>query len=237
LSKWAIKKHRLKICAVVGTSGTKLTAEMFAEMLAKDHIVRRQLEIPFWDFSIPLSILGIDDKKYSVIGWFEVLLYTAKVLLLVKPSPGWVVLQMNSLKEGIVDYWLEIVSPDLMIASNFNGDFFPIEKKVANRSKKVVFVHSGNNFQNKYPFPVITVGRNKKCDLNIVSFSQSKHGSRFVVMYKGKKHALIAAQTGFFMKGPILASVGGLIALGKSLEDVAERLRRVEISVERFIHE
>ncbi len=237
LSKWAISKHKLRIAVVVGTSGTKLTAEMFGEMLSKDHVVRKQLEVPFWDFSIPLVILGIDDKRYTFLGWIDVMVESLKVLIFGKSNPGWVVLQMNSLKNEIVKYWTDIVSPDISIVSNYNGKLFPIEKKIIQITKKAVIVCSDSE-KNKYKKnKAVIIGSGSNCDIKVEGFKQNKHCTEFLLTYKNKKQKFVAAQIGIFMKGPILSSVGALLALGKPLEDVAERLRRVEISIERFIHE
>jgi UDP-N-acetylmuramyl pentapeptide synthase len=237
LSKWAIRKHKLRIAAVVGTSGTKLTAEMFGEMLSIDHIVRKQLEKPFWDFSIPLSILGIDDRRYTILGWLDVILESFKVLMFGKSNPGWVVLQLNSLKDEIVDYWIEIVEPDITIVSNYNGALFPIEKRVARVSKSVVLICNDIDRQKDLQFKSVMIGTGKGCDMKVDRYKQDKHGTRFVLQYKKRKHSFIAAQTGIFMKGPILTSVAALIVIGKQVDDVVERLRKVEISIERFIHE
>ncbi|MFH1547269.1 MAG: hypothetical protein ABIC57_02175 [bacterium] len=237
LSKWAISKHKLRIAVVVGTSGTKITAELFGEMLAKDHVVRKQLEVPFWDFSIPLAILGIDDKIYSFWGWFDVIIEALKVLIFGRSNPGWVVLQMNSLKNEIVEYWLEIVVPDIAIISNYNGEIFPIEEKVALVAKKIVCICSDKNNISIDKKKVLSIGMDKNCDVIVEKFCQNQHGTKFIINYRRKKQRFIAAQTGIFMKEPILSSIAGLIVLGKDLEDISDRLLRAEISIERFIHE
>lgn len=235
LSRWAIKKHNLKIAAIAGTTGTKLTGEMFGEMLSKDHVVRKQLEKPFWDFSIPLTILGIEDRRYKFWEWFGVLGESIKVLILGKSSPAWVVLQMNTLKRDIADYWLNIVEPDLTIIANYNGKLLPFEKKILDKTKNVAIVYPCDRALKIDSVKLVKVGEKEGCDIKIEKFSQSKHGTKFSIRYRGKKYSFVAAQTGIFMKGPILASTSAMISMGKEIEDVIERLRRVEINIDRFI--
>jgi UDP-N-acetylmuramyl pentapeptide synthase len=221
---------------VAGTSGTKLTGEMFGEMLSADHIVRKQLEKPFWDFSIPLTILGIEDRKYNAWEWLGVILECLKVLIFGRSIPGWVVLQMNTLKKDIINYWLDIVSPDVSILTNFNGKLLSFERKIAERTKKIVLIYPCDNssLQN-IDAKLYLVGESKSCNIQVKDFNQNKHGTTFWIQIGKEKQKFIAAQTGFFMKGPIVASSSALISMGKNMSDVSERLKKVEINVDRFI--
>lgn len=234
LSKWAISKHNLKIAVVAGTSGTKITGEMFGEMLSKDHFVRKQLEKPFWDFSIPLTILGIEDRRYNFVEWIIVIFECLKVLLFGKSRPGWVVLQMNTLKKEIANYWLDVVDPEISIIANFNGELLPFERKIVDHTKKKTIYYPCKK-KSKSNSKRIDVGEGKDCDIRVSNFSQNKHGSKFSLTYKGKKCNFVAAQTGIFMKGPIIASTAALIAMGKDMNEVSEKLQRVEMNIDRFI--
>lgn len=118
LSRFAIRKHKIRVVAVSGWYGTWLAKESIYLTLKDDYKVRRNVSSIDWDFSIPLTILGYEDKRYSPLGWLNVIFSTSWVLLFERSNPHIQVLELDANKREIYEYWLSIMQPEVLVLIN-----------------------------------------------------------------------------------------------------------------------
>lgn len=240
LSKWAIKKHDMKIIVVAGKHGTKITGELISGMLEPDYTVRKQLEVSFWDFSIPLAILGLEDRRYNVIQWTGLIFAALFRLLLGNSNFTWTILQMNTFKEDIAHYWLDILEPEITTFVNIEDNPRKLESLLTKKTKQqVVFAAELDNIQHLLKGAkanITVVGKDPDSDLVLKFMKELDTGIALTLQNNDKDiMEFFAFQTGHFMINPILAAVATLIAMDFSAEEVQERLVRTEIDLERFL--
>lgn len=240
-SRWAIKKHGIKTVVIAGRHGTKLTGELISEMLTPDYVVRRQLEKPFWDYSIPLSILGYEDRKRSVVEWGFLLIRSFFRLLLLPSNPSWVVLQMNTYKEEIAAYWANIVSPDILVLVHPGQVLRELEQMLLMKTRKFAVISSDKIEEprvHKAKIPVYTVCEDETCDLQIHSYRENGTGVHISGEWRPKNEKIeaFAFQRGAFMREPIALSLSVILGMGHSSLEAVEKLKQAQIDIERFIY-
>jgi len=127
LSRFAITKHKIRIIAVSGWYGTSVVKESLYQVLKEDFQVRRNTRDISWDFSIPLTLLGYPDLKYGFRGWLKVIFSTIWVLIFEKSNPHIQILELDADKREIYEYWLSILSPEILILVNSNPSMVDVE--------------------------------------------------------------------------------------------------------------
>jgi UDP-N-acetylmuramyl pentapeptide synthase len=123
LLKWlcilAINKHDLKIIAVGGWYGTDITREAIYSILKKSNKkVRRSIVSPQVDWEIPLTILGVRSVPTNPIGWIYLLCTTSIRLVILKPNPSILILEVSSQDAGIMKYWMSFLESQTVIMLN-----------------------------------------------------------------------------------------------------------------------
>ena len=118
LTQKALNKHDIEIIAIVGQYGTQIAREALYSILEDRYNVRRNVRPIWWDMSIPLTILGYEDKQYSIVGWVEILL---KSIIAYIKNPSYkhkIIIEMDTQSEDIADYWGEFVHPQVLLLLN-----------------------------------------------------------------------------------------------------------------------
>lgn len=243
LAVWAIKKHNMKIAVVAGKHGTKLTGEMLGELLQPEYLVRRQLEQPFWDFSVPLAILGIRDKRYSVWGWLKNIIKTTAVLILGRKNNTLTIIQLNTYKRDIASYWLDILDPDFTILVNVGKRIRYLEKKLIKKTKEFVVApfEMKKKIRNDFGDKVWFVGENQNSDISVKSIKENNQGTEIKLeinkgIHRSNKLKVFAFQKGRFMHQPIVMSMSASIILGFEPEEVKDKLLQAQINLEQFVY-
>lgn len=244
LSKWAIKKHGMKIIVVAGTHGTKLTGEFLSEALQPEYVIRKQLEASFWDFSIPLAILGFDDKRYSTWGWLSLLIRALFMLVFGESNFTWTLLQMNTYSKKIAMYWMNILEPEISIIVNTKRSLRALESLLASKTRELVVVSSDDMGFDQSVLQkncrLILVGKDKDSDVVIDDIKEKDNGLYFSVRSRINKNQVVkgkvfAFQKGDFMRKPLIVVIASLLGLEFTLAEVKEKLAHAEVSIERFI--
>jgi UDP-N-acetylmuramyl pentapeptide synthase len=241
LSKWAVKKHKMKIIVVAGLHGTKITGELIARMLQPDFVVRRQLEGSFWDFSIPLAILGVEDKKYGFFQWIEIIVVSLFRLVFTTSNSTWTILQMNTYKEEITSYWMDIIEPDITAFVNVEGESRKLDRLlISNSTSKVIISDEFEDLDELLELgeaEKIVVGKTNDSDLTLKFVKELNNGVIITIENSnGDLLEFFAFQKGLFMINPITVAVSTLLAMGIDYEEVKDKLIRTEIDLERFLH-
>lgn len=151
LAKIAIRKHKIRIIAVSGWFGTWIVKEAVYLALKEDYRIRRNEKDIVWDFAIPLTVLGYEDKRYSLSGWLKVIFSTIRVLIFEKSNPHIQVLELDADKKEIYEYWMGILDPEALVLVNSRPELAAIEKllvrKIKDQGLLVCDVDSADQFK------------------------------------------------------------------------------------------
>jgi hypothetical protein len=115
LSRWALKKHKPQIVAVVGEGKTAIAREAIYRVVKSKYPVRRNIEAPDAEFVLPLIILGTHEYPHSYLGWLRVLIKAAGQLLIRPPHKHFLVLEIGYLNKEIFDYFWELTHPSILV--------------------------------------------------------------------------------------------------------------------------
>jgi len=152
LAKFAIKKHKMEMIVILGINGTEITKELAYTILSSKFKVRRVTNKPWWDLSIPLSILGYKDVKRSPLGWIFLIARSFIYLVFGPSNTGSIIINLNFLHKDTMNFWAKIIYPDILILSSFKNDNKEVELFVQNTIKKAgrIIIHQESNFKNHY---------------------------------------------------------------------------------------
>ena len=232
----------MKLIVVVGRHGTKITGELISEMLSPEYVVRRQLERPFWDFSIPLAILGFEDKQYSRSEWIVLVVKSFLRLLLGKSNFTWTILQMNTDMEEIAIYWAGLIEAELCVFVNVSPGPRELENLIMKRTVRRLVVPKSlldiaqQNVEKGTE--VVTYGNIKGCDLQVKDIKQDENGTRIRGFWGDDQDEfeISAVQSGEFMIHPLVSTITALLVFGLPLKEVSAKLAKIQIDIERFIY-
>lgn len=115
LTRAVLHKHRPKIIALVGGSQTAIAREAIYMALHEHLPTRRSLEAPEAEFVVPLTIFGAEYYPRNLGQWSKTLIKTITQLVFFKPHSNILILEMTTGLTEILDYWLEITQPQIVI--------------------------------------------------------------------------------------------------------------------------
>jgi hypothetical protein len=238
LSKWAIRKHGLKLIVVMGRHGTKLTSEFISELVSPDILLRKQLERPFWNYSVPLSLLGYEDRSYSLLEWFSLIVRATGQLLFGRRNFSWVALQMSTQHTEISSYWSDLIQPDILVLVNRDRRARTFEQKMIRRTKKYVVMYTSeckNMSSGKAKF--IQVGSGKACDFRVDRWETDSQGTWVKGYWRNSSKAIegVAFTGGEFMKEPLLLAIAVALSCDIEPSGLPERLAQMQIDTDRFL--
>ena len=116
LTHAVLSKHQPQIIALVGSHETAIAREALYTVLHEHLPTRQNIEAPEAEFVIPLTIFGINFYPRNVAEWLKIIVKTAIQLGTLKPHANILILEMTTKKEEILDYWLEITRPKIVVA-------------------------------------------------------------------------------------------------------------------------
>jgi len=122
LAKMAIKKHKIRLMIIVGNTATDIARELIYTVLKEKVNVRRNTYPIWWDLSVPLNILGYEDRRYSALGWLKTFVSVVSALILNKPNPQLIILNADSANKSTVKYWKNLVEPEYLVILNYQGN-------------------------------------------------------------------------------------------------------------------
>lgn len=115
ISSAVIKKHHPTILAVVGDGPTAVCKELIYLAVNQSFAARRNLETPDVEFSLVLSVIGTEEYPTTLSRWIFLTLKTLWQLLILKPYPHFLILEMSPARQQTLLYWLKITHPQLTI--------------------------------------------------------------------------------------------------------------------------
>lgn len=131
LAQAAIKKHGIDFVVVVGWFGTDLVKEGIYDVLSEQLIVRRNTKRIWWDLSIPLLILGYEDRQRSFLRWIALIFKTMFSLVVNPKNPHKIIVDLNLADKNTAEYWGKIIFPEILVIASYKKEKpFTIEKLV-----------------------------------------------------------------------------------------------------------
>ncbi|HLD03503.1 MAG TPA: hypothetical protein VJC17_01890 [Candidatus Dojkabacteria bacterium] len=119
LSRWALNKHQIELIVINGWYGTEVARELLYTILSPTLLVRRNIKEIWWDFSIPLAVLGYKDKKRNPFAWVWLLLKAALYLLFGKKNPHILILSADCTYDATARYWGSFIKPEYLLILNY----------------------------------------------------------------------------------------------------------------------
>lgn len=231
-SKWAIKKHNLDLIVVAGAFDTRIVKDLTYTLLHSKFNVRKLIETPWWDFTVPLTILGYKDKKYSFFNWIQILFRSFIRLLLGGPNPQSIVINLNYSKDETADYWSSFVNPNILVITHFNSKTLILKKLINNTIKhggKIVFSINDyseikkiiKNYNNIFIFG------DRDSDL----IFSSKANNKLSMKYKGRTYELKTNFIPLIKHHSIIAAISVSLIKGLPLLEVIYSLLKFEMPI------
>ncbi|KKW05656.1 MAG: hypothetical protein UY40_C0012G0003 [candidate division CPR1 bacterium GW2011_GWC1_49_13] len=115
LSRATLKKHRPTVIAVVGEGKTGIAREAIYTVLKEQYPTRRNLEYPFADFALPLTILGVRSYPTNYGQWLKILIKAAFQLLFLPSHKNFLVLEVGYVHKPTFDYFWQITQPQVLV--------------------------------------------------------------------------------------------------------------------------
>lgn len=180
LSSWAIRKHKIKLIVILGIGGSDIVKEILYTVLREKMNIRRNIADIWWDLSIPLNVLGYEDKQRSSVEWFNLIFSAFVALIKNKSNPQGLIINADTSKKSTVDYWSKFVHPDYLVILNYDENSLltnrlltqinTTEGKIIIREKLIEKIRKKIDFEDDKYF---SYGQ-QNADLKIKSLSDGK---------------------------------------------------------------
>lgn len=132
----AISKHQLEIVGVGGWHGTDITREaVYAILKSNGKKVRRIIHTPQVDWDIPLTILGVRAVPTNIFSWIYTICISIVRLIVLKPNPSLLVLQIDAHDAGIMKYWMSFITFKAVVMINSHAGTLNLELLLVDRLK------------------------------------------------------------------------------------------------------
>lgn len=118
LSKKIIAKYKPVVVVVVGCAGKSSTVQILNQVLGGKYEIRGNNSVYADDISIPLSIIGVDSGRRSVMNWLKIFYYS--VLLLYGKTnfyPDMLIFELDIVRAGDVDRFLRLAHPNVVVCT------------------------------------------------------------------------------------------------------------------------
>lgn len=122
LARYAIGKHKIELIVIAGWYGTDIARELAYTVLNDTLKVRRNTTEIWWDFSLPLAILGYADKRRSILGWLLLLVRASLYLTFSRANPHTLILNADCTYDHTAKYWASFVKPEYLVILNYDRD-------------------------------------------------------------------------------------------------------------------
>lgn len=186
LSSYAIKKHKIEVIVVAGWYGSDIARELSYTILNDNLRVRRNTQEIWWDFSIPLAILGYKDKRRSTYMWLLLIFRAFVYLIISKPNPHILLLNANCTFEHTAKYWASIVKPDTLVILNNKKDSVIVKEllrsMIKNKKGKLVY--------NLSAIDSVTL-QELRHNLDLHTFSLEAGSSKDIIVTSNKQYHII----------------------------------------------
>lgn len=226
LSKKAISRHNTEVILVTGWTGTSIVRELIYHLISDNFNVRRNVSEVWWDFSVPLTILGYEDKKRSLFEWMLLILRTFFRLKLRPKYAHKVVINLDTSLEETAKFWSENINPHIVVVLKERPKSKVLKKFCQIQGvEKILFVYNPDLFGGFRGKQVREFIYGKK-DSNLV---YERSGDLLQLTYKNKSIQVKIPKTCKFLCEFIPAAFAVGILEGLGLECLASNLPHFDL--------
>lgn len=221
LSKKTINKNNTEIILVTGLTGTSIARELIYNILKSDFNIRRNTKEVWWDFSVPLCILGHEDKQRNIFKWV-CLIFRVVYRLAVKPSYHHkIIINIDTSIEETAKFWSRYIHPNIVVITRENPKGKLLESLLEKeKGKGILFVYNPEFFKglDKREIRSFVYGERNS---NLIY--KKKNGS-ISLNYKKEKVNIKISNSLKFLWELIPPAIAVGILKGSSLEDLMKKL-------------
>ncbi|MBI2039134.1 MAG: UDP-N-acetylmuramoyl-tripeptide--D-alanyl-D-alanine ligase [Candidatus Niyogibacteria bacterium] len=141
-AKLILKKYQPRIVAVTGSVGKTSTKEAIFCVLARKFNARRSEKSFNSELGVPLAVIGAPNAWYSVFGWLANIFAGLKLLVLRRPYPDILILELGADRQGDIARLADWVRPDIAVITPIGEvpvhvEFFAGPEDVAQEKAKL----------------------------------------------------------------------------------------------------
>lgn len=116
-AKLVLKKYKPKIIAVTGSVGKTSTKEAIVAILEQEFYVRGNKKSYNSEIGVPLTVLGLQNPYFSILGWMKNILKGAGLILNNYNYPRILVLECGADKPGDIALLMQWIKPDISVVT------------------------------------------------------------------------------------------------------------------------
>lgn len=225
LSKKTIAKHHAEVIVVVGWTGSSAVREMIYHILRDSFNVRRNVTDVWWDLSVPLGILGYEDKKRNPVQWLVVIV-KAYISLFIKPKYHHkIIINLDTSVEDTARFWSKYIKPNIVVILKEKPESKVLKMLFDKEgSEKYLFVHNPYLFKGLMNKQVREFIYSRKGDLSY------KRVKKTLLMEYKKERVSINIPSGYpFIWELIPAAFSVGLLQGIEVKDLVERISHFEM--------
>jgi|GEM_PF-1937571 len=146
LARRAIKRHDIELVVVTGFFGTEVVKEGIYQILNQKYKVRRNTNQIVWDMSLPLAVLGFEDRKRNWIQWIFLIARAAGYLLLGQKNKHTLILNANCTFQDTAKFWSSFLKPDYLVVLNYEKESAIVDSLIESLDpEKSVLIYDASN--------------------------------------------------------------------------------------------
>lgn len=148
LTKAIIRKHKMDLIIITGWYGSSIVRELIYHLLKSNFNVRRNTNSIWWDLSIPLVVLGYEDRKRSFLEWI-ILIFKIIFSFITKPNYHHkIILNLDTLNDKTADFWVKYLKPHIFVILNENPKSKLLKRILLNKEyKDTLFIYKKDVFR------------------------------------------------------------------------------------------
>lgn len=140
-AKRILAKYKPEVIGITGSVGKTSTKEAVAAVLSYKFKIRQTMKNYNNEIGLPLTVIGTESGKSSLVGWLKVFYRAAKLLLVTdKEYPQILILEMGADHPGDIEYLVEIAQPTVGILTSVaeaHLEFFKSLEGVLKEKEKI----------------------------------------------------------------------------------------------------
>lgn len=231
LTRKIIEKHNISIIAILGHFGTDIAREALYSIISENGNVRRNTKPIWWDMSIPITILGGEDKKKSILEW-NIFAFKSWIGYITNKSyPHQIIIELDTNYEDVADYWGDIIAPKAVLLVNVEQNEARQLEKIINNKEQVSIIYDVDDI-NSYSF-IKNLKSQKTFSFGIDKASLNYRYDKKVLdyIYRSKSYKAKIDVPIFEVK-PIVGAISTAIVLGVKPSNIPNRIENFELHPE-----
>jgi UDP-N-acetylmuramoyl-tripeptide--D-alanyl-D-alanine ligase len=251
LARAVLKKYKPEVVGITGSMGKTSTKEAIFSVLSSKFRVRQNLKNYNNELGLPLSILGVESGRKSILKWLGVIFHGLKLILSRDENyPQILVLEMGADHPGDIKYLTELAPCKIGVVTGIGPahlEFFESIEKIVKEKRTIVGHLRPDGFavlnrddekvfemREKTRAKVLTYGFFADAEVRaqedgVIGEGVEISGMNFKVSYAGAVVPIFLP--GVLGRQHIYAALAGAavgIIYGMNLVEVAENLKRYE---------